>query len=211
VNFAIDETCRRCGASLDPPEVVEPTPAVEPRPSRRIGRRLLWLSGVTLTLIFLWSRSLLLTSEPVDAHQRQLVMQAIVLLDRAGFSREVVMLRHFANYRATDNWWNQYLGHREAYAATNFPLGVVTLYPAFFNVAADDTERAAILFHEAQHLWGAGEDAALERVWREKQRLGWTADRYGDTKVWRNTKEWTVASVPSLFRCGSSLRADCTQ
>lgn len=122
-------------------------------------------------------------------------MQSIALLDRAGFSREVLVLRHFANYRATDNWWNQYLGHREAYAATNFPLGIVTLYPPFFTVAVDDTERAVILLHEAQHLWGSGEDAALERVWREKQRLGWTAGAYGETRVWKNVKEWTAQAA----------------
>jgi hypothetical protein len=42
------------------------------------------------------------------------------------------MLRHFANYRATDNWWNIYLGHSDAYAATNSPLGVVTRYSPVF-------------------------------------------------------------------------------
>jgi hypothetical protein len=192
VNFAINENCGRCGVALDAPATGEP-PAAQQRREHGIARRLLWLAGVTVAVIFLWSRSLLLTSEPIDANQRQLVLQAVRVLDHAGFTREVVMLRHFANYRATDNWWNEYLGHREAYAATNFPLGVVTLYPAFFNVATDDTERAAILCHEAQHMWGVGEEAALDMVWREKERLGWTADKYGATKVWRNTKEWTMA------------------
>ena len=108
-----------------------------------------------------------------------------------------------------DNWWNLHLGHGDAYAATNFPLGVVTLYPAFFTVPVDNTERAVILFHEAQHLMGAGEDAALERVWREKQRIGWTSEAYARTKVWSNTREWTVASLPALFECGPNRRADC--
>jgi len=54
----------------------------------------------------------------------------------------VRLLRYYANYRATDNWWNRYQGHQQAYAATNSPLGVVTLYGPFFTVAADDTERA---------------------------------------------------------------------
>jgi len=136
-------------------------------------------------------------------------MRAIAVLEHAGFSREVVMLRHFANYRATDNWWNVYLGHQDAYAATNFPLGVMTLYPPFFRVAVDDTERAVILLHESQHLLGAGEDAALERVWRDKLRLGWTADAYEHTRVWRNTREWTAADVPALFRCGRDSASDC--
>jgi hypothetical protein len=160
-------------------------------------------------LVFLWSRSLLLTSEAIDDRQQQIVLRAVSLLDRSGFSREVLVLRHFANYRSTDNWWNLYLGHPGAYAATNFPLGVVTLYPAFFTTATDDTERAAILLHEAQHLLGSGEDAALDRVWRDKQRLGWTAAEYGQTRVWRNTREWTMAAAPALFQCGADHQSDC--
>jgi hypothetical protein len=50
-------------------------------------------------------------------------------------------VRTVVSYRRTDNWWNQYVGHHAAYAATNFPFGVVTLYPAFFRYAVDDTER----------------------------------------------------------------------
>ena len=176
--------------------VSEPEPAESERSvSGVVARRLLWLAGMIVLIVFLWSRSLLMTSEPISADQRQMVMQAIALLEQAGFSREVVMLRHFANFRATDNWWNLYLGHRQAYAATNFPLGVVTLYGPFFTVAVDDTERAAVLLHEAQHLSGAGEEEALQRVWAEKDRIGWTADKYGDTRVWKNTKEWTESAA----------------
>ena len=176
---------------------------------RGTGRRLLWLVSITIALIFLWSRSLLVTSDPIDASQRQLVLPAIRLLEHAGFTREVLMLRHFANYRATDNWWNIYLGHSDAYAATNSPLGVVTLYRPFFAVAIDDTERAAILLHEAQHLLLGGEDAALERVWREKRRIGWTFESYGQSRLWANTREWTASSVPALFQCGPDRRSDC--
>ena len=170
-----------------------------PASTSGIGRRLLWLAAVTMTVIFVWSRSLLLTSDPISDEQRQLVWQAIARIEQAGFSREALMLRHFANYRATDNWWNRHLGHSDAYAATNFPLGVVTLYRPFFAIATDDTERASILLHEAQHLWGADEPEALEKVWREKDRLGWTADKYGQTRVWRNTREWTQSALPELF------------
>jgi hypothetical protein len=213
VNFAVAETCRRCSAALvqNPGPASVQEPAVTAVKAHGVGYRLLWLVGVTVALIFIWSRSLLLTSDAIDAPQRQAVMQAIALLDHAGFSREVLVLRHFANYRATDNWWNVYLGHPDAYAATNFPLGVVTLYPPFFTAAVDDTERAAILLHEAQHLWGAGEEAALESVWRAKQRLGWTAAEYSQSRVWRNTREWTAAGVPALFQCGPDRHADCVR
>ena len=74
-----------------------------------VTRRLAWIAGVTLLAIFAWSRSLLLTSKPVDANEYLRVVEAIGRLEHSGFSREVVVLRHFANYRTTDNWWNDYL------------------------------------------------------------------------------------------------------
>jgi len=206
VNFAENQTCRRCGTALD--VVIAEEPSV-----RRfgVGRRLLWILGVTVFLIFCWSRSLLLTSDPIEPAQRDMVLEVVRSLEHAGFSRDAAMLRHFANFRATDNWWNLYLGHRDAYAATNFPLGVVTLYPKFFRVPVDDTERAAILLHEAQHLRGASEEEALARVWRDKRLIGWTADRYSTTIVWKNTRKWTAAAVPALFVCGTDRRSDCVQ
>jgi hypothetical protein len=191
INFAEAEACRRCKSSFETVAVSDEPAESERSVSSRVARRLLWIAGMIVLIVFIWSRSLVLTSEPITEEQRLVVMQAVAVLARAGFSREVVMLRNFANYRATDNWWNRYQGHQEAYAATNFPLGVVTLYGPFFTVATDDTERAAILLHEAQHLFGAGEEETLQRVWDQKDRIGWTADRYGATKVWKNTKEWT--------------------
>jgi len=213
VNFATAETCRRCSQPLpysEPASSSSSPPPSAQRITRDIVRRAVWLAGVIALAVFGWSRSLLLTSDPIDAQQLQTVYRSIQILDRAGFSREAAMLRHFANFRATDNWWNVYLGHHDAYAATNFPLGVLTLYEPFFRTAADDNERAIILLHEAQHLLGYGEEAALERVWRAKHRLGWSAEQYGETKVWKNTRDWTQTSVPSLFACGVSHKADCT-
>lgn len=211
VNFAVNETCRRCGAALTSADDTEQEHETAPAPveKRGVRRRVLWLIGVTWTIVFVWSRSLVFTSDALELNQRQVVRQAIAILEQAGFSKEVFMLRQLTNYRATDSWWNQYQGHREAYAATNFPLEIVTLYPAFFEVAVDDTERAVILLHESQHLLGFGEDAALEHVWREKQRLGWTAESYVQTRVWRNVREWTGSSVPALFQCGADGRSDC--
>ena len=209
VGFETDQACRRCGTPLGSASAVQP-PATSGPEARGIGRRLLWLLLVLIGVIFGWSRSLLLTSEPIDDDQREIVMRSVTLLEHTGYSREVLALRHFANYRATDNWWNLHQGHSDAYAATNFPLGVLTLYRPFFTVAVDDVERAAILCHEAQHLLGSGEEAALERVWREKARLGWTADKYSGTRVWKNVREWTATEVPALFTCGPDHQSDCT-
>jgi hypothetical protein len=104
---------------------------------------------------------MLLTSSELDFDRRQTVSQAIAVLEQQGFSRQTFVLRHLVKYRVTDNWWNRSIGHHDAYAATNFPFEVVTLYPGFFDTAVDDTERAAILLHESYHLFGSGEAAAL--------------------------------------------------
>src|SRR5262252_3784799 len=148
----------------------------QPRP-RRLRNRVAFVAVTIVFASFAWSRSLLMTSTPIAAEQVPVVMRGVDILEHAGFSKEVFALRYLANYRATDNWWNIHVGHSQAYAATNFPLGVVTLYAPFFDVAADDTERAAILLHEAEHLLGAGETAALETTWRQKSRLGWTEEQ----------------------------------
>jgi hypothetical protein len=211
VNFATDQTCRRCGASVLPGNLVAEELPVETEKERGFGRRLLWVFGMTLTLLFVYFMSLLFTSEGLDVDERRAVSDAIAVLKKAGFSKETFVLGNLVRYRSTDNWWNSYMGHQDAYAATNFPFEVVTLYPGFFRAAVDDTERAAILLHESYHLFGAGEEAALQGVWLEKQRLGWTADQYSQTKVWKNTKEWTTGSLPGLFQCGTDGHSDCVQ
>jgi hypothetical protein len=169
------------------------------------------IPGVLATLLAVGWCSMVATSSPLDAAEQRAVMQAVQKIEDAGFAHEAFALRHLTTFRSSDNWWNAYIGHSNAYAATNFPFEVVTLYRPFFAAAADDTERAAILLHEAQHLTAAQEEGALGYVWREKARLGWTSDRYGQTRVWKNTREWTAAEVPGLFRCGSDGRSDCME
>ena len=155
--------------------------------------------------------SLLLTSNDLGFQEREVVARAVEVLEQKGFRKEAFVIRRLATYRSTDNWWNEYIGHRDAYAATNFPFEVLTLYPEFFRVTVDDDERAAILLHEAYHLLGYGEESALEAVWRNKQQLGWTDEKYAQSKVWRNTRELTMGQVPQLFRCGSDGKTDCFQ
>ena len=153
--------------------------------------------------------SLLASSDALSPEERQVVMNAVSELERAGFSRESLALRHVVSYRSTDNWWNRYVGHQTAYAATNFPFAVVTLYPTFFKYPVDDIERATILLHEAYHVFGEAEEAALQKVWIRKQKLGWTSLQYSHTRVWKNTREWTAGGVPLLFRCGPDGRSVC--
>lgn len=174
-------------------------------------KRALVILGAVGAVLLIFYGSLLKSSERLSYDQQQVVASSIKTLEQGGFNREAFVLRNLVSFRATDNWWNGWVGHREAYAATNFPFEIVTLYPEFFNTAVDDTERAAILLHETYHLYGSGEAAALEGTWRNKKRLGWTKELYSQTKVWRNTRELTVNQVPQLFRCGLENNADCTE
>ncbi len=143
--------------------------------------------------------SLLVTSDDLNWSEEAQVAAAIDVLRERGFTREAFVLQNLTTFRTSDHWWNRYVGHTQAYAATNFPFEIITLYPPFFRVAADDTERAVILLHEAQHLLGSDEKGALVYVWGAKGRLGWTEPRYGVTRVWHNTLEWTQQTAPSLF------------
>ena len=212
VNTGSDETCRRCGASLAlkevPPQVA--APAVTDPPTRRgLLKRLIWVCGATLIALIIWHLSLLITSDGLQPDQRQRVQGGIAILRQQGFSREAFVLTYFTTFRSTDNWLNAYAGHRDAYAATNFPFEVVTLYPDFFELPIDDRERAAVLLHEARHLFGDGEEAALQSTWQRKPQLGWTADKYGGTRVWDATEHLTRATFPYMFQCGSDGQSDC--
>ena len=204
-NFADGGACRRCGEFLVAPRrTIAAMPVYEPGALRRIAA----MAGAVALVMFVWWASLFATSEGLDPEQRLTVYRAVDLLEQRGFRKEVFALRNVARFRSTDNWWNIHNGHDQAYAATNFPFEIVTVYPWFFEVPKDDVERAVILLHEAQHLMGADEETALRRVWALKDRLGWTAETYGRSKVWRNTHEWTQGSAPDLFTCTQAGR-DC--
>jgi hypothetical protein len=165
--------------------------------------------GVLCALLVGCHASLLFTSEPATYDERAQVERAVELIERGGFTREAFLLRRLTNFRTTDNWLNSYAGHVNAYASTNFPFEVVTLYPDFFRYPADDVERAVILLHEARHLAGAGEEEACATVWRDKARLGWTREKYGETRVWHNVSELSRRYAPRLFDCGPDGRQDC--
>jgi hypothetical protein len=211
VNFATSDSCRRCGTYL----TFEPAPVQRAAPpaerTRGFWQWMLWTAGMTVSILIAAYLSLIVTSEGLTVEERAMVSEAIDLLEKGNFEREVRTLRRLATYRRTDNWWNRYVGHQTAFAATNFPFGVVTLYPAFFKLPVDATERATILLHETHHVLGEPEERALQHVWMEKARLGWTAAGYGHTRVWKNTREWTEGAVPTLFNCGVDGESDCVE
>jgi hypothetical protein len=213
VNFDTAEQCKRCGAFLQGSSdtVEDAGDDADATPKRSFGKRVSWILGMTFVILVIYYMSLLMTSDKIKWQQRQTVDRAVAILEQKGFGKETFVLRHLVSFRSTDNWWNMQVGHHDAYAATNFPFEVLTLYPEFFDTATDDTERAAILLHESYHLFGSGEAAALEGAWRNKSKIGWTADKYGETKVWKNTTELTMGAVPQLFRCGPQGQSDCVQ
>ena len=211
VNFSTAEACRRCGVELVLADGIQPVTPEETVKERSIPKRALTVCGVVLLLLFVWYLSLFSTSDPLTFEQKRLVHKAIDVIEERGFAGDAFLLRYAASYRASDNWWNRWVGHADAYAATNFPFEVVTLYPDFFKFPVDDVERAAILLHESRHLAGAGEPEAFAEVWREKGRLGWTGEKYHQTRVWKNTREFTAKYLPHLFRCGADGGADCTE
>ena len=152
VNRGNDELCRRCGEPLilsdNAPTPSYETSANEEPKGRNFLRRVGWVVSATLLILIIWYASLLISSDSLKPDQRAQVQSAIDLIQQGGFTREAFILNHLTSFRSSDNWLNAYIGHRDAYAATNFPFEVVTLYPEFFSVPIDDRERAAVLLHE---------------------------------------------------------------
>ncbi len=213
VNWAEAAACKRCGAVAGgTPETRPggvPETRLEGRGERTLAKRVLFVAGMVAVFVLAAYVSLRATSEAITFEQRRVVARAIDLLERKNFGRRAFILKNLASYRASDNWWNRAVGHTDAYAATNFPFEVVTLYPDFFTVPIDDTERAVVLLHESYHLAGAGEETAFAEVWREKERLGWTRQTYGHTPLWRSVRAFTGRYAPQLFTCGASGAEDC--
>src|SRR5262245_18715892 len=211
VNSSADETCRRCGASFlaqAEPFAAREFPIVRPK-GRTLLKRVTWILGTTGILLIIFYASLLLSSEGLSPDQREKVDHAIALLRARGFSTEAFALNRLTSFRSSDNWLNAYVGHHDAYAATNFPFEMVTLYPEFFAGPVDDCERAAVLLHEARHLLGKGEDDALEYTWKSKRQLGWTSEKYRQTRVWDATMRLTKSRFPYMFQCGYDQQQDC--
>lgn len=176
----------------------------------RVLSRLLIFAAVCAVAVGLFYSSLIFTASPLSVNEHANVDSAIFYLEKRGFINEAFLLKDIATFRNNDNWLNASVPKENAFAATNYPFAIVTLYPDFFTYPADDVERAAILLHEARHLKGYGEEEAYEFVWRNRQYLGWTAERYADSPVWQNIRKQTVEFAPNLFVCEFNPGRDCT-
>ena len=177
----------------------------------RLARRAGYYLAVTLCLLSIFHSSLLVTSQPLRAEEAAQVERAIDLLDAKGFSHEAFLLRRLTIFRNSDNWLNQMTDKENAFAATNFPLNIVTLYPDFFIKAKDDTERAMILLHEVQHMQGADEHEAYGFAWRNRHRLGWTILTHGTTESYVTIELLTREIAPEIFTCKDKIWNDCTE
>jgi hypothetical protein len=173
-------------------------------------RRILIFLIVCFAAIAIFYTSLIFTAAPLTVSERDPVDSAVQLLEKAGFINEAYLLRDLATFRRDDNWLNAAVPKENAFAATNYPFAVITLYPDFFTYTMDDVERAAILLHEARHLKGHNEEDAYEFVWRNRKYLGWTEDKYGDSVVFRNIRRQTRDYAPNLFVCDFRPLGDCT-
>lgn len=165
------------------------------------------MSAILLIFSYL---SMIYSAAPLSAEQQKQVDEAILILEQRGFRDEAAWLR-WSVFRSNDNWFNALAGHSDAYAATNFPFQIVTLYEDFFTRAQDRTEQAVILLHETQHLKGAGEEKAYGFVWRNRYKLGWTRKIYGETRVFENVFKSTRQFAPEIFSCEFNKDYDCTE
>jgi hypothetical protein len=204
--------CPECGLVNVPSAGLCSRCRARPRPRilRRVLLRVVICVGVSLFLILSFYISLLASSNGLTIDQKHTVRKAIAVLKAKGFHNDAFLLESVTVFRGDDNWLNGSVAKENAYAATNFPFAIMTLYSDFFTYPIDDVERAAILLHEARHLRGEDEHAAYLYVWSNRGRLGWTHGTYSSSPVWTNIRHQTREHVPELFNCTTSDYGDCT-
>src|SRR6266480_2729582 len=92
VNSGSDELCRRCGTALADDESVEQIQetAEVGTTSKKRGflKRLIWVLAATSIILVIWYASLLISSDGLQADERQKVDAAIAVLAEHGLSRE---------------------------------------------------------------------------------------------------------------------------
>ena len=208
VNFPGAHRCVRCKSLLTDTENIK---IVQRSTGSRLISRALICVFVCFTVILGFYLSLMASAKSLSSDQRYELRKAIAVLNERGFSNDIFLLSNFSVFRSEDNWLNASVAKENAYAATNFPFEIITLYPDFFTYPEDDTERAAILLHESRHLRGEDEHDAYSFVWTHRQQLGWIEKQYGDSVVWRNIRKQTKDNVPELFICDANEFGDCTE
>lgn len=205
VNFPTAVSCSRCR------EALQLSDTKRPGRSRSFLWRAFTCAIVVVAALLGFYLSLLFSATPLSIDQKSTVRRAAAVLRARGFSKHAFLLDNITVYRSNDNWLNASVAKENAYAATNFPFEIMTLYSDFFTYPVDDVERAAILLHEAEHLRGRDEHDAYEFVWRHRSELGWTRQAYLGSPVWENVRKQTRDNVPELFNCPDRELGDCTE
>ncbi len=208
VNFPSATECERCGGKL---RIDRPPANQAESPVTKVAKRALFCMLVLVIILAGFYLSLIGSAKSLSYDDKQTVKRAIAVLREKGFAEEAFYLENLAAFRGSDNWLNASVAKENAYAATNFPFEIITLYSDFFSYPVDDIERAAILLHEAKHLTGANEREAYEFVWKHRAQLGWTFTEYAESPVWHNIRRQTKDNVPEIFTCGDLAYFDCTE
>ena len=210
INFNDASSCKRCQYDLIEVSSKE-AESGKSFVKSKILKRAAVCASVCLAVICGFYLSLIFTSKSLSYDEKGTVYRAAAVLEEKGFSKEAFLLDHLTAFRANDNWLNASVQKENAYAATNFPFEIMTVYPDFFKYPVDDTERAAILLHEAQHMKGSDEKEAYEFVWKNRKKLGWTKENYGGSIIWQNVRRQTREYAPHLFVCNLNEFGDCTE
>ncbi len=208
VNYPNAEICARCGALFNS---VGTEASDDSTGGSRIKRRVAIFVSVCFITLAGFYVSMIFSAASLSYEQKKTVIRSIMILEEKGFSSEVFLLKRLAVYRSNDNWLNASVEKESAFAAANFPFEIVTLYPDFFTNTVDDTERAAILLHESKHLQGKEEKDAYEFVWRNRKKLGWVSETYGNSETWNEIRKQTREYAPNLFVCDTNPFGDCTE
>ncbi len=178
---------------------------------RRVIVRAVICVAVCVAMVLAFYVSLIASAGSLTIDQKHTVRRAIAVLRDKGFAADIVLLENVTVFRSDDNWLNATVAKENAFAATNFPFAIITLYSDFFAYPIDDVERAAILLHESRHLRGEDEHTAYRYVWLNRKQLGWTGDKYAHSQVWDNIRRQTREHVPELFNCPQRRSTDCTE
>ncbi len=211
LNFLAAEICVRCGLDLVNIEVTNlPKPQVNTGVPTVLRRAVICFLTAVFVL-FGFYLSLIGSANRLAYEEKKTVERAIKIIEEKGFSKEAFFLNYLTAFRRDDNWLNASVEKDTAYAATNFPFEIITIYPEFFTFTADDTERASILLHEAQHLFGADENEAYSFVWKNRNKLGYSNEKYRMSEIYNKVGEQTKEYAPEIFVCPDKEYRDCTR
>jgi hypothetical protein len=210
-NFVTQENCVRCKADLQNIEVGTLSKTETKKAVPGFVRRAVVCFGVICFAIFGFYLSLIGTATQLTYDERKAVERAIAVIEEKGFSKEAFVLKYLTVYRRDDHWLNASVDKDTAYAATNFPFEIITVYPEFFKFPKDDIERASILLHEAQHLLGADEHDAYAFAWKNREKLGYSHKIYQASEIYNKVGEQTKENAPEIFTCPQNEYGDCTR